>query len=178
MRLFQAFGVFFRVLTDGKFAEQLNSLGESESPKELPKPDDKEKKQKTPPKPSRNDALTMLAALQREARFIDIIKEPLADYSNEQVGAAARDVLSDCSKVIDRLFGIEPVLEGEEGSTVQTPDKVDPGVYQLTGNVSGDAPFSGSLIHHGWQATKCELPKWNGSDVSSQIIAPAEVEIS
>lgn len=177
MRLFQAFGLFFRVLTDAKFANQLQSLGDSENLPELPKPDEKPKKQKAAPGSSRNDAITMLAALQREARFIDIIKEPLADYSNEQVGAAARDVLSDCSKVIDRLFGIEPVLEGQEGVDVQTPDKVDPGVYQLIGKVTGEAPYSGSLIHHGWKATKCELPQWTGSEASSRIISPAEVEI-
>ena len=175
MRLIQAFGLFFRVLTDGKFAEQLKGLGDTESQPELPKPIEKRKLASSAP--SRNDAVTMLATLQREARFIDIVKEPLADYSNEQVGAAARDVLSDCAKVIDRLFGIEPVLDGEEGADVRTPDKVDPGVYQLTGNVSGDPPYSGKLVHHGWQTTKCDLPKWTGSDAGAKIISPAEVEI-
>ena len=31
--------------------------------------------------PKRNDALTLLAALQREARLIDLVQEPLGDYS-------------------------------------------------------------------------------------------------
>ena len=176
MRLFQAFGLFFRVLTDGQFAEQISQLDPAKKQAELPKPSEEPKK-KTSPKPKRNDAITLLAALQREARFVDIIREPLADYSNEQIGAAARDVLADCAKVIDRLLQIEPVTEGNEGDQVSTPNNVDPGIYQLTGNVSGDAPYSGALVHHGWKATKCELPEWSGTEESSQVISPVELEI-
>ena len=38
-----------------------------------------------PTAPVRNDAISLLATLQREARFVDIVKEPLADYSDAQV---------------------------------------------------------------------------------------------
>ena len=64
-----------------------------------------------PEPPVRNDAIGLLAALQREARFIDIVKEPLGDYSDAQVGAAARDVLRDCGAVLDRLFKLEPIVD-------------------------------------------------------------------
>ena len=50
-----------------------------------------------------------MAALQREARFLDIVKEPLGQFDDAQVGAAARDVLRDCGDVIERMFAVQPV---------------------------------------------------------------------
>src|SRR5918996_1481056 len=47
-------------------------------------------------KPARSEALTLLAALQREARFIDLVKQPLTEFSDEEIGAASRNVLGDC----------------------------------------------------------------------------------
>ena len=52
------------------------------------------------PAPRRSDAITLLAALQREARFVDLVQEPLGEYSDDQIGAAARDVLRDCREVL------------------------------------------------------------------------------
>lgn len=49
--------------------------------------------------------------------------------------------------------------------------------YKLTGNVAGKPPFRGAVAHHGWQATKCELPAWTGSDAAQTIVAPIELEI-
>src|SRR5262249_15954195 len=46
--------------------------------------------------PRRSEAITLLAALQREARLVDLVKQPLQDFSDEQIGAAARNVLNDC----------------------------------------------------------------------------------
>lgn len=128
---------------------------------------------KTPAAPLRNDAINLLATLQREARFVDIVKEPLGDYSDAQVGAAARDVLRDCGTVIDRLFKIEPIVDQEEGSNVEIPDDADSSQFRVAG--SGDAK-SGALVHHGWQAKQCELPKWSGSKQAALIVSPAELE--
>lgn len=126
-------------------------------------------------KPIRNEAISLLAALQREARFVDIVKEPLGDYSDEQVGAAARDVLRDCGAVLDRLFGLAPVVDQEEGDKVDIPAGSE-GKFQVAGDASGEAK-SGSLVHHGWQAKKCDLPKWTGSKETSLIVSPAEIEV-
>ena len=65
---------------------------------------------KKPPKAARSEAITLLATLQREARFVDFIKEPLDGYSDAQIGAAARDVHRDCGKVLDRLFAIQSLV--------------------------------------------------------------------
>ena len=86
----------------------------------------------------RNDAINLLATLQREARFVDIVKEPLGDYSDEQVGAAARDVLRDCCVVLDRLFKLEPVVEKEEGANVEIPPGADSAHYRIAGDASAD----------------------------------------
>ena len=44
------------------------------------------------------------------------------------------------------------------------------------GKVQGEPPFRGRLIHHGWEASRCEIPQWNGADAAAQVVAPAEVE--
>ena len=180
MRIFQAIAVFFKVLVDRDFAARLRQLADGKglpatvaetSPKPAPTP--------AKPKPSaRNDAITLLSTLQREARFVDIVMEPLAGYSDAQVGAATRDVLRDCGKTLERLFAIQPVVEAEEGATHETPAEVDAVRYRLTGNVAGQPPYRGQLVHHGWQATRCELPKWSGKDDVAMIVAPVELEIA
>ena len=183
MRIFLAFRAFFAILFNPQLAAAVDRLlsGEAVSPEPVVS---QEQATATPtpeptpqPKPTRSDALTLLATLQREARFVDIVKEPLGNYSDEQVGAAARDVLRDCQTVIDRLFAIQPVVEGDEGTELETSADFDAGRYRLTGNVTGDAPYRGQLVHHGWEATRCELPQWTGSQVTAMVVAPIELEI-
>jgi hypothetical protein len=132
---------------------------------------------KPPPKPARSEAVTLLAALQREARFVDFIKEPLEGYSDAQIGAAARDVHRDCGKVLDRLFAIRAIDSQDEGSSLEVPDGFDAGRYRLTGNVAGNPPFRGRLVHHGWEAGEVQLPEWSGTQQSARVIAPIEVEL-
>jgi hypothetical protein len=133
---------------------------------------------KQPPKPVRSEAVTLLATLQREARFVDFIKEPLDSYSDAQIGAAVRDVHRDCATVLDRLFAIRSIVDQEEGSPVEVPPGFDAGRYRLTGNVAGDPPFRGRLAHHGWEAAEVQLPAWSGTPLSARIVAPVEVELA
>ena len=127
--------------------------------------------------PARSDAITLLAALQREARFVDLVQESLGDYSDAEVGAAARDVLRDCQVVLNRFFAVQPLVEAEEGAEIQTPSQTDGSRYRFVGNAPTELPARGRLVHHGWEATQCELPQWSGSDDAAWIIAPAELEI-
>ena len=129
------------------------------------------------PVPGRSEAVTLLAALQREARFVDLVKQPLANFSDEQIGSAARTVLGDCQKVLDRFFDLEPLTEGPEGTECNVPGGYDPGRYKLTGRVEGSGPFHGQMIHHGWRATTVKLPEWTGSKDAAMVIAPVEVEL-
>jgi hypothetical protein len=131
-----------------------------------------------PPKPKRSEALTLLATLQREARFLDFIEEPIDAYSDAQIGAAVRNVHRDCAAVINRFFAPRPVLNEAEESTVTVPANADAGRYHFTGKVTDKPQGSGKLVHRGWEAAHCELPQWTGSDATARIIAPAEVELA
>lgn len=179
-RLGLAFRVFFRVLKDAQFAQQVEritagtALPATAAVREVPA---------APPAPAqraptRSEALTLLSVLQREARLIDFMKENIAPYSDAQIGAAVRDVHRDCAAALDRLFALRPVMDQAEGASVSLPAGYDAAAVRLTGNVAGQPPFRGALRHQGWQATKVELPQWTGADKAARIVAPAEVEIA
>ena len=182
-RIVLAFRAFFHVLFHREIAEAVARILEQQKlpmRKEPPAVKEEAPKQPArpkPPVPVRNDAVTLLATLQREARFVDFLQEPLAGYSDAQVGAAARDVHRDCAAVVQRLFALKPVVEQPEGAEIELPAGFDPGRYRLTGNVIGDPPFHGRVVHHGWEAGQCELPAWSGSGEAARVIAPVEVEL-
>jgi hypothetical protein len=180
VRILLAFRVFFAVLFSGQVAQRavLALTDESASQPKAAAPKPEKKAPPKPKKPARSEAVTLLAALQREARFLDFIKEPLDGYADAQVGAAARDVHRDCGAVIERMFDVEPLMTDEEQSQIEVPQGFDSGQYRLTGNVQGEAPFQGRLMHHGWKAAKCDVPQWSGSDKAARVIAPAEVELA
>ena len=176
-RIGTAFRAFFGALGDSAKAERIEAAMRQAS---LPAPEEKPAepvKPPTPPKPARSEAVTLLSALQREARFVDFLLEPLDEYTNEQVGAASRDVHSGCAEVVKRMFAISPMLSQSEGDTVEVPAPMDPDRYRLVGNVSGEAPHQGELLHPGWLATQVKLPTWSGLKDSANVVAPAEVEL-
>jgi len=121
-------------------------------------------------------ALQILGILQRDSRFIDFVMEDISAYSDDQVGAAIRDLHQQCRESLDRYLKLAPVIDGVEGSPTKLETN-DPAKVKLLGNVpaSGKAP-GGVLRHKGWKAEKIDLPPLApGSDAS--VIAPAEVEI-
>ncbi len=184
MRIILAFKVFFGVLFSGNTAEKVSTALltdgglDSAAAKKLEAPKEKKiEKKKTPPKPVRSEALTLLAALQREARLVDFLQENLDAYEDAQIGAAVRDVHRDSAAVIERFFALAPIRDEEEGARIETPDGFDPAQYKLTGSVTGEPPFAGQMAHHGWQASRCELPEWTGSKEAARVVAPVEIEM-
>lgn len=151
-----------------------NSHKEAPAPPSTPAPPPK---QPPPKSPVRSEAITLLATLQREARFVDFVQESLVGYSDAQIGAVVRDVHRDCGAVLNRLFALRPAVEKDEGMDVEIVSGFDPHRWRLTGNVAGEPPFHGRLVHPGWEATICELPTWSGAAAAARIIAPAEVEL-
>lgn len=121
-------------------------------------------------------ALQLLGLLQKEARFLDFIQENVAAYSDADVGIAARVVHEGCSKVIKEHFTLDTVFHEPEGSKVTLEQGFDATRVRLTGNIVGNAPFTGHLIHKGWQVSQMNLPKLT-SGHDAKIIAPAEVEL-
>ena len=178
-RLITAIRIFFRALFDGSAAEQAERILTGQG---LPAPASAEKPlaaaSPAPAKsPAVSDALVLLAALQREARLLDFLKEDLSDYSDDQIGAAVREVHRDSIKVLDRCFALKPILVQEEESPVELPADFDAQRFRLSGKVAGAGPYQGTLRHHGWEAGKCDIPTYTGSAQSAKVIAPAEVEI-
>jgi hypothetical protein len=179
MSLSVAFRSFFATLFDSEMSERVARTLAGE-PAQSPAIADQRTSPAAAPQPeppSRSEALTLLAALQREARFVDFVKESLDGASDEQIGAVVRDVHRDCGKVLERMFAIRPLVAQEEGSAVEVPLGFDSARFHLTGNVQGSPPFRGKLGHHGWQATQSEVPTWNGQHDSARVISPADVEL-
>lgn len=121
-------------------------------------------------------ALQLLSLLQKEARFIDFIKEDVSAFSDAEIGAAARVVHQGCSKAVSEHFTLAAVSNDQEGNRVTLNKGFDAASFRLTGNIVGEAPFTGTLVHKGWQVTDLRLPKLTQGH-NAKIVAPAEVEL-
>ncbi|MDE3157186.1 MAG: DUF2760 domain-containing protein [Acidobacteriota bacterium] len=120
-------------------------------------------------------ALQMLSILQRDARLVDFLMEDIASYSDDQVGAAVRELHDQCRDAIARYITLQPVIDGVEGTFTQAPSK-DPNVVRFIGNVPAKPPSGGVLRHKGWRAGKIDLPAL-GAKQDVTVLAPAEIEI-
>jgi hypothetical protein len=181
-RISTAFRAFFAALGNAETAARIEAALSGKPaalPSEPPPPPKIEKPVAPLPvkAPTQNPAVTLLAALQREARLIDFLQEDLSGYADEQIGSAVRDVHRDSRKVLDRFFALRPVLAKEEGAVVDVAADHDPGKYRLTGKANAAAQ-QGTLQHHGWEATRCELPQFTGSPSAANVVAPAEIDVN
>lgn len=169
-RIILAFRAFFALLFGGKLpADLIAELGLTV-------------KMQTPPKPPAPEikptdgALQLLGILQRDARILDFLMEDVSPYSDEQVGAAARDVQLKSREVLIRHFAPAPVIDAVEGSVANPPDG-NPALVKYVGNVPAmGKPSAGMLRHRGWRATTASLPALN-SRQDLAILAPAEIEV-
>jgi hypothetical protein len=124
------------------------------------------------------EIVSFLATLQAKGRLVDFLMDDINAFSDAQVGAAARVVHAGCKAVLDEHFKIRPVREGSEGSKVEVPAGYPADEYRLLGKISGQAPFSGVLVHHGWKTDSVKLPTILRSSADRlPAIAPAEVEL-
>lgn len=175
---FLAWVAYFRTLFDAEFAAGVARLREGRPA--LPPPPEPEKKPE-PAKPVLREAtpdaaLQLLSLLQREGRLVDFLEEDVASFSDAQVGAAARVVHEGCRKALREHVPMEPVRSEDEGTKLTLEKGYDPKAIRLTGNVTGEPPFRGTLAHRGWRASEVKLPKMaEGHD--PRVIAPAEVEL-
>jgi hypothetical protein len=160
-------GLGLKLLFDGKLAGQVDQFF-------------KKREEKQPaPEPERVHAsgLLLLSAMQREGRLMDFLQQDVAAFSDEEVGAAARVVHDGCRKVVQQYFELEPASKEAEGAQVTVPKGFDAQRWRLVGNVTGEAPFRGTLRHHGWVARQVRMPAISAS-LDPRIVAPAEVELA
>jgi hypothetical protein len=129
-------------------------------------------------KPADAEAVNFLALLQEKGRLIDFLMDDIASYSDAEVGAAGRVLHEGCKAVLVEHFKIGPVREEGEGSKITVPRGYAADEYRLVGRISGEAPFKGTLVHHGWKTEWVKLPRLvNSSADRLPTIAPAEVEL-
>lgn len=159
MRLMLACRLFLRALRDADFARRVLAAPSGTAA------------------PRRSEALELLAVLQREGRLVDFLQEPIAAFSDAQIGAAVREVHAGCNRALSRLFGLAAAMPQAEGGAVRIEAGYDSGCVRLTGSVAGAPPYAGTLQHAGWRATRCTLPAWTGSAAAVMVVAPAEVEV-
>ena len=129
------------------------------------------------PAPARasDGALQILGILQREGRLVDFLMEDIAAYSDEQIGAAVRDIHAQSRDALARVVTLEPVIDGVEGTFAKAPSK-NPSVVRFVGKVPAKLPEGGTLRHKGWRAAKVNLPAQPGAQ-DAAIVAPAEIDI-
>jgi hypothetical protein len=124
------------------------------------------------------EIVSFLALLQARGRLVDFLMDDINAHDDAQVGAAARVVHGGCKAALQEHFRIRPVREESEGSTVQVAAGYRADEYRLIGKISGPAPFSGVLVHHGWKTDEVKLPRVLRSSTDRlPAIAPAEVEL-
>jgi hypothetical protein len=124
------------------------------------------------------EIVNFLAMLQARGRLVDFLMDDINAHDDAQVGAAARVVHAGCKAALLEHFRISPVRAESEGSTVQVAAGYSPDEYRLLGKISGPAPFSGVLVHHGWKTDTVNLPRVLRSSTDRlPAIAPAEVEL-
>jgi hypothetical protein len=175
-RIVLAFRCFFNLLFSGALsAETLADLRLAPRAAAPAKPAAAPPTPAAPPPARTSDgALQILAILQRDSRLLDFLMEDVSSYSDDQIGAAVRELHDQCRDSINRYVRLEPVIDGVEGTFTKAPSS-DPGVVRFVGNVPAKPPTGGLLRHKGWKAAKIDLPAATRQDAG--IIAPAEIEI-
>lgn len=142
-----------------------------------------EKKQAAPaPAVKTSDgALQLLGLLQKEARLVDFLMEDISPYSDEQVGAAVRNVHAQTQDVLRKVLKLTPVVDSVEGTHIKLESLGalgrDPAAVKFIGNLPAQGkPTGGTLRHRGWRADTVDLPAVSGKQNLS-ILGPAELEV-
>jgi len=173
-RLVLAFKSFFNILFHGQLSDGvLTELGLSR--RAVPSPAKAAAPGPAPATQTSDGALQILAILQRDSRLLDFLMEDIASYSDDQIGAAVRELHDQCRDAVSRYVSLQPVIDGVEGTFTQAPSK-DPSLVRFVGNVPATPPSGGILRHKGWRASKVDLPPLPPKQ-DATILAPAEIEI-
>ena len=86
--------------------------------------------------------------------MFDFLMEDITPHTDAEVGMVARTVHQGCKAVLNEHFHIEPISTAGEGASITVPvgDAADD--FRLVGNLAGEAPFTGKLVHQGWRTTR------------------------
>lgn len=177
--------VLWRSATETGFTDKLREvLGQPAAPAAppalpaptAPKPMEKPKLPPPPAKPSA-EPLRLLTLLQREGRLVDFLLEDIKEFSDQQIGAAVRDIHAKCRAVLDEHLTIDGVVPEKEEEKATVPTGFDPSAIKLTGNLVGNPPFTGTVRHRGWRVKEIKLPS-AAPNQDPFVLAPAEIELA
>jgi hypothetical protein len=153
----------------------------AKAPQSTPKPAVAEAVKPAPAAITENQAqaevVTLLGIFQERGRFIDFLMEDITPYSDADVGGVARAVHQGCKEALKEHFHIEPISTEGEGATITVPAGYSADEFRLVGNLSGEAPFTGKIVHKGWRTTSVKLPRVLKTD-HLPAIAPTQVEVN
>jgi hypothetical protein len=172
-RILLAFRCFFGLLFRGELSD--SALGDLRLVKRGPAAPAKAAAPAAPAARTSDGALQMLGILQRDSRLVDFLMEDIASYSDDQVGAAVRELHDQCRDSLTRYVALEPVIDGVEGTYAKAPAG-GANAVKFVGNVPAAPPPGGTLRHKGWRAAKVDLPALAPKQ-DAAIVAPAEIEI-
>ncbi len=171
-----AFRAFFSILGGSLPEDIAREYGYSKAPV---------KKAPEPPKEGavkpETGALQLLGILQRDARMLDFFMEDITPYSDDQVGAAVKNVHKQCQETLKKHFKLAPVIDGVEGTFVK-PESAgavarEAGAVKFIGNLPPQGKPNGGLLRHkGWRADTVALPAVSPKQ-NLTILAAAELEV-
>ena len=122
------------------------------------------------------EVVTLLGVFQEKGRLIDFLMEDITPHTDAEVGMVARAVHQGCKAALNEHFQIEPISPAGEGASITVPIGYAADEFRLVGNLAGEAPFTGKLVHQGWRTTLVKLPRILKTDRLPPI-APAQVEV-
>ena len=154
--------VFRKISRDEAFAAQVDALLNPPPPE--------------PPKPN-PEPLRILGLMQREGRLIDfLMTENIQSAADDQIAAAVKDLQPKWMATLTKHLVLVPVMTQPENSQVEVPAGFDPSAIRVVGNVTGEPPFRGTLIHAGWRVREIKVPT-PPEGVDEFVLQPAEVEL-
>jgi len=122
------------------------------------------------------EIVAFFGLLQEKGRLVDFLMEDITLYEDSEVGASARVIHQGCRQVLEEYFRISPISDAAEGTQVTVPAGSSADQYRLVGKLTGEPPFTGTLLHKGWKTEFVKLPRIVNTDRLPSI-APAEVEL-
>src|SRR5262249_2324449 len=175
-RILLAFRSFFNILFSGELSpDVMNALKLTKRGGAAPAAKTAAAAPAAPTVRASDGALQILGIMQRDSRLIDFLMDDIAAYSDDQIGAAVRELHDQCRDSIARYVTLTPVIDGVEGTYAKAPG-ADANLVKFVGNVPAQPPAGGTLRHKGWRASKVDLPALAAKQDAS-VIAPAEIEI-
>lgn len=171
-----AFRAFFALLFSGRLPDDIaRASGFSKSTEKKAAP------AAAPTVKNTDGALQLLGLLQKEARLLDFLMEDIAPYSDEQVGAAVRNVHQQCQDTLRKHLRLAPIVDGVEGTHIKLDSLGalgrDPAAVKFIGNLPAQGkPTGGTLRHRGWRADTVDLPTVAAKQNLS-ILGAAELEV-